>query len=372
MNKKTFSPFKIGNIEIENRIVMVPMVTNYGAQKGNLTHRESAFLKRRAKSKPGLLYFGAFYVEKKGKLFRFQLGLDNDAFIAPLRHLIGEIHKQGVKVGIQLMHGGRAATRSITDMQPVAPSPVQVPWSSYEMPNELPYKEIRQLVRIFAEAAVRAKQAEADLVELHCSHGLLLHQFLSPLTNKRRDGYGGDLKSRLRFILEVVSEIKRQLGQCFPVSCRISCDDMMSEGLRSDDYKEIAVILESNGVDLISVSVGALENYHLAVATNEKDQGYLLDMAGSIKGEVKIPVIGAGRITSPEWVENPLRKKLVDFIGLGRQMIADPDFPCKIREGREDIINTCNACSKECFGNVIRQLPMACLVNPEAGREYLR
>ena len=369
MYKLAFSPIKIGNLKLPNRIVMVPVITNFCDERGRLTHREIAFIRKRVEGGPWLLYLGSCYLEQRGKLLRFQLGLDTDSSIKPLKDLINEIHGRDVKVGIQLMHGGRCARRKITGLMPVAPSAIRIPFPGFETPLELSVKQIEELISTYTKAAIRAQMAGADVIELHCTHCLLIHQFLSPLTNKRADSYGGGIDSRLKFLLEIITNIKKNINEDSVLSCRISGDDMIVNGINPKDYRLIACKLEKAGVDLISISVGTFENNNLAVGSRQKRPGYLMGFAKNIKDALKVPVIGVGRIISPYWVEKSLKNKLADLVGIGRQLIADTNFPRKMREG-DNRFNRCIAC-QECYKKVTHQLPINCLVNPQVGNEYL-
>ncbi|MGB9858626.1 MAG: NADH:flavin oxidoreductase, partial [Moorellaceae bacterium] len=223
-------PIKIGRLELKNRMVMPPMVTNYAYTDGSVTPRLIAYHTERAKGGVGLIIVEATYVHPSGKGFKNQLGIYSDRLLPGLRRLVDAVHAQGAKIAIQLYHGGRQTTSAVTGQPIVAPS--ALPCATIgEVPKELTKEEIASLVRAFAEAARRAKAAGFDAVEVHGAHGYLINEFLSPLANKRTDEYGGSLENRMRFPLEVVRAVRQAVGPDYPVLYRLSADEKISGGL---------------------------------------------------------------------------------------------------------------------------------------------
>jgi len=219
--KKLFEQGRIGSMSLNNRLVMPPMGTSLGSDDGFVTQRAIDYYEERAKGGVGLIIVElTCVVSPAGKIFRRQLTVDDDKFIPDLGKLAQAIQRHGAKVAIQLHHGGRQAQSSVTGEQPVAPSPI--PALDCETPRELTELEIATIVTRFAEGAERAKQAGFDGVEIHAAHGYLVSQFLSPLSNQRRDSYGGSLENRARMLLETIKAIRERVGEDYPVWCRLS------------------------------------------------------------------------------------------------------------------------------------------------------
>jgi len=204
MNGRLWEPFRIGRMELKNRVVMPPMVTRYASDDGFVTERTMDYYEARARGGAGLIIVEATYVHRQGWAFLNQLGISDDKFIPGMSELVDVVHKHGAKIGIQIHHGGREAKSTVSGLQPVsAASPL--PGMAGETPRELIVEEIAETVTYFAEAAIRAQKAGFDGVELHAAHGYLIDQFLSPTSNKRDDEYGGDLHRRARFLLEIIA-----------------------------------------------------------------------------------------------------------------------------------------------------------------------
>ncbi len=250
-----FSPIKIGRLEIKNRIVMAPMTTGYGSDDGSVNQTLIDFYKRRAEGGVGLIVCESCYVEKGGKGFIGQLSIEDDRFIPGLRRLTEMVKSAGAKIVLQLIHCGRQASSGLCGGQPVAPSPIPCPVIQ-EMPRELSTEEVAGIVERFVDAAHRAKEAGFDGVEVHAAHGYLLNQFLSPYSNRRKDVYGGNLSNRSRMLVEIISKIKKRLGEDYPVLCRISADEFVRGGLTLSDTTIVAGWLQNIGLDAISVSGG--------------------------------------------------------------------------------------------------------------------
>jgi len=249
---------------------------------------------------------------------------------------------------------------------PVAPSPL--PWSkNARIPRELSIPEIEELVEKFARAAMNAKKAGVDFVELHGAHGYLISEFLSPNSNKRTDKYGGDLAGRTRFTVEIIQRIKELAGDDFPVSCRINGADNIPGGLTLDDAKAIAPIMVKAGLNLISVSAGVYGSYPTIVPFVYTPHGCNVPLAAGIKSAVNIPVITAGRINDPRLAEDILANGKADLIGMARALFTDPELPMKASRGEFDDIRKCIACNT-CIDSLDLD-PIDCTVNPTLGRE---
>jgi 2,4-dienoyl-CoA reductase-like NADH-dependent reductase (Old Yellow Enzyme family)/thioredoxin reductase len=354
---------RIGKLELKNKIVMLPMGTRYGnAKEGYVTDRLRNYYEERAKGGAGLIIVEIACVDTPtGSCLANDLVIDDDKFIPGLSELAAAIKKHGAKAAIQIGHAGNATFSAITGVQPVAPSAVKRR-GLYEIPRELTIEEIQRLVICFAKAAGRAKRAGFDGVEIHGAHLYLVAQFLSSAWNKRQDIYGGDQEKRVRFLLEVINAIREEVGKDFPVWCRINGKEIGIEGGTTlEEAKQTAQMIEAS-LDALSVTAAASGAYSFVVVS--PDHQSILPLATEVKKVVNIPVIAAGRL-NPEIGNDALKKGMVDLIGFGRSLIADPDLPRKLSEGKADEIRPCIACLR-CYSATD---PLFCSVNASAGRE---
>jgi len=378
--EKLLSPIKIGGLELKNRMVMAPMVTNYCTREGFVTQRVKDYYEERAKGGVALIIVEAGSISYPfGLTTAKQIGLYDDRQISGLKELVEVIHKHGCKVAFQLHHAGHRSTRNITGHQPVSASEIQTKgrwaqWIGGEPPRALTTSEAEELVEAYASGAARAKTAGADAVEIHGGHGYLILNFLSPLYNKRTDKYGGGVEGRTRFTREIVQLIKQKVGRDFPVICRISAEESVEGGLVLEEAKVICSILEKAGVDAFDVTSGSHDRYQEVVPPADFAPGWRVYMAEGIKQVVGVPVMAIGRIQSPELAEDILREGKADLIGLGRALLCDPEFPSKLAQGKADEIRQCIACNQGCIdrlrvfdleGNGL----LTCLYNPMVGHE---
>ena len=317
-----FDPINIKGLSLKNRLVMPPMATGMATEDGEVTDKHLKHYTVRARGGVGLIIIEHTYVSEDGKLSRGQLGLYDDRLISSLKRLVEAIHAQGTKVIIQLTHGGAKASSNIAGRQPYGPSNIILP-NSTEPPRSLTVPEIKTLVTKFGNAAYRAVEAGVDSVELHGAHGFLLCQFLSPYANKRHDEYGGDLAKRLIFPSEVIKEVKTRLRKNMPLFYRFGADDMLEGGLTREEAKLAAQHLEQIGVDVFDVSGGIAGDGQRSFT----EQGYFVPLAAGIKEVVKVPVIGVGKITEPEYADRIIREEKVDMVAVGRTLLSNPDFP---------------------------------------------
>ncbi len=365
-----FGAGKIGALKTKNRLVMSPMVLNYAHPDGRVSRRYLAHMARIARGGVGTMILEASYVAPEGKGFTHELGIHSDAMIPGLADVVAAAHECGVVIGIQLYHAGRQTSSAVTGTAPVAPSPLPDPLMQ-EMPRVLTQDDIQHLVHAFAQAARRARLAGFDFVELHAAHGYLINEFLSPFTNRRDDRYGGSEENRARFVLETIAAVQRLVGADFPITVRISADEMVPGGLTPDDSALIAARLEKAGVAAIHVSAGIYASYPKGqmIQPMAVDDGPLLPLAARIRKAVRIPVIAVGKIRSPALAERALDAGQADFIALGRSLLADPDWPRKAEDGRAGDINHCIACNQGCIGRLFENLDVWCTVEPATGRE---
>ena len=253
-----FSPITINSLAIKNRLVMSSMVTQYAAGNGEVTDQMLNYYADRARGGVGLIMVEATYVERQGNSYRLGLGIDSDAMLPGLTRLTRAVHACGGKIGIQLQHGGRTANPQ-TNGGPVKLVSYIPGITPYEGARVLTCDEIHALADVYAGAALRAREAGFDLIELHGAHGYLLNQFLSPFTNRRQDEYGGSEENRLRFPLEVLKACRNAVGADFPVTVRLSVDEFNGTGLALEQSLPIARAFADNGIDALNISVGACE-----------------------------------------------------------------------------------------------------------------
>ncbi|MDE2345813.1 MAG: FAD-dependent oxidoreductase [Gammaproteobacteria bacterium] len=365
-----FSTGKIGKLTLKNRLLMAPMVRNYADARGRMTPRYLAHLQRIAHGGVAAMILEASFVTPEGRGFRNQLGLDDDIVIPGLRQAAGLAHAEGALIGIQLYHAGRQTSFQVTGQQPVAPSEMPCPLMN-ELPRALENAEIHALADAFGTAARRAREAGLDFVEIHAAHGYLLTQFLSPFSNRRSDAYGGSTENRRRFLDEVISAIRKRAGSDFTVTIRLSADEMVPGGLTPNDCADLAAWLETRGLSAIHVSVGNYASYAKGrmIPPMAVEDAPLVHYAAQVRERVKIPVIAVGKLRTPALAESVLANGQADFIALGRELLADPDWPLRAKTGHTASIHRCIACNQGCISRLFDQRDVWCTVNPECGRE---
>lgn len=369
---KLLEPGMIGSVHLKNRAVSSPMITGYATRDGDVTDRLLRFYKAKAQGGMGLVIVEYSYIDQKAsQSARCQLGAYDDTNIIGLARLSEVMHEEGAKTCLQLVHTGRQRFMGIPPI--VAPSPV--PWEALHrrgvpVPTELSVEEIHDIVESFGDAALRAKQAGFDMVELHGAHGYLITGFLSPHTNRRTDMYGGSLQGRMRFALEVVDNCRKKLGPDYPLLIRLSGSEYMDDGLAIEDTLEIAKTLENAGITAFDLSGGNHHTLHTQVVPSYLPLAFNSWAAEAVKQEVSIPVMATGSITSPALAETILQETGVDYIGFGRPFVADPYFMKKVQEGRPEDIRPCIRCCEGCLARgIMSNQSMKCSVNVAVGRE---
>lgn len=365
--EKLFQPGRIGTLEVKNRLVMPPMATNLGTDDGYVTEQVRGYYEARARGGVGLIITEICCIDfPKGKSASRELGFDDDRFLPGMLDVVDSIHQYGAKAAIQLHHAGREAVSGFTGHQPVAPSPSTFPW--LEPPQALTIQEIKDLIARFAEAAERGKKAGFDGVEIHGAHGYLIAQFLSPAANQRQDEYGGSLQNRARFLIETLKASRKAVGKAFPLWCRINGQEYMENGLTVQEATQIARMAQEAGADAIHVSTFGAGAYAHVTTPHPSEPGRNVHLAEAVKKATSLPVITVGRI-EPELGERILQEGKADFIGMGRAIIADPEFPNKLASGNIDDIRPCIGCL-ECLDRIIfRHQELRCMVNAAVGRE---
>lgn len=361
--KKLLSPGKIGSLELKNRAIMAPMSAALGNPDGTVSDSLIAYLAARADGGVGLIITEYCFVTEDGRSSDHQISAANDTMISGLKKLVDAIHNHGSKICLQLQHGGR---RSMVKV--MAPSPI-MKQTDRVTPYEMTTQDVYDLIDAFIAGAVRAKKAGFDMVEVHCSHGYLLNDFVSPSANRRTDEFGGGVSGRAKAPVMIIEGIKKACGEDYPVSVRLNGDDMVSDGNLGRDSAVLAMLVEAAGADLIDVS-GGMNGVGYGIAPAAVKTGYNVDPAEEIRSVVNIPVAVAGRINEPEYAESLLRKGKVEFITLGRALFADAEFVNKAAEGREDEICPCVGCLQRCYGSYGHGGQFrGCMMNPFSMRE---
>ena len=367
---KAFESVRIGRMLLKNRLVCPPMVRNYGTERGFVTQRSIDHYQTIARGGVGLVIVEATCVDApKGKGWDFGLVFDDDVFIEGFEKLADAIHLHGSKVAVQLHHAGSGTDVRTTHMHQFGPT--EAASAGRSLVQELTLEGIAELVRKFARAAVRAKKAGLDGVEIHMAHKYLIAQFLSSATNMRQDLYGGSLEKRARFALEVLKAVRESVGTEFPVWCRINGQELgIENGITVEEAQALAVMLEKAGADALHVSAsgaGKYLGYNGGVMYDPP--GNLLPLATAIKQAVDIPVIAVGKLNF-QLAEAALRDGKADLIALGRSLLADPDLPMKAQQGRFEDIRPCIWC-RTC-GDVFlykKRSGIRCQVNAALGYE---
>lgn len=414
MNDILFTPMKIGSCEIKNRIVMSPMLLGFGQFDGTATDEMMDYYEARAKGGTGLIITEITRVNDKTGASAFgQLSMSNDSTIESVSRMADRIHKHGAKLFVQLHHPGRQNVGLMVGTVPVsimmqkitkgaygkllfkltpkigptmieknivpcsvAPSKCDPAYFAGGRVRALKHSEIKGLEQDFIDAAVRVKKAGCDGVELHCSHGYLLQQFLSPVTNRRTDEYGGSFENRMRFITNIINGIRRECGKDFPLIVRLTVDECYAmqgqpdKGYGLDEGIKYAKALEKLGIDAIDVSSAGYDTFNYWLEPVSFEPGWRKYMAKAVKEAVNIPVIAANLIRSPEQAAQQIEEGVQDFVSLGRPHIADPDWTRKAQNGEH--IRRC-ICCLNCFESMETNAYIGghgeCAVNPFVGNE---
>ncbi|MCJ7615455.1 MAG: universal stress protein [Desulfobacterales bacterium] len=379
-----FEPFKIGSVHLKNRITMAPLFTAYAHKDGTVSSLTLEHYKEIAEGGVGMIVVANAIVDESGSVSKYSIRVDDDRFLPGLSMLADTIKKEDVAAVLQINHGGHFAQGRKT----ISPSSVslsdlnlgglyktalksldfQQQWSVLseaiqqhpKRPKKMTEDDIKYIISAYAKAAVRAKKAGFDMVEIHGATGYLIVQFLSPRINNRKDKYGGDLENRMRFPLELVQAVKDAVGNDFPVGYRFLADEWMDDGFPLDEAKIFAQRLSDLHVAYLSVTAGTYESFSRPVIVEKSHElGYMVYLAQQIKEVVEVPVITTGRITSPELAEEILREGKADLIGIARPLFADPQWPKKAYEGKDEDIVPCKNCGA-CFQLVVSDRPALC------------
>ncbi len=361
--KKLFTRLRIGTAEIKNRIVMPAMGTRSATEDGYVNNRLVNYYEERAKGGAGVVIVENTRIDRSAQ--PGALCIDSDEFIPGLSQLAKVIKSHGAFAMIQIGHSATELKPGGGGSQWVGPSSILL--KEFGFFRELAVGDIHQVVEMEVRAAERAKKAGFDGVEIHSCHEGLEARFLSPLSNKREDEYGGTPENRARLLLEVIKAIKESLGQSYPVWCRINGREFgIDGGLTLDETLQVAPMIQRAGADAIDVS--AMGYGKEATISAPSRPGQMVSLAEAVKKVVTIPIITAGRL-DPELGEKILQENKADLIAMGRRLIADPELPDKALSGQFENIRPCIACTQCVESVVLRHQPLRCTVNPAVGRE---
>jgi len=364
-----FKKGKIGNLTLKNKIVMPAIGTLLATSTGEASDRIIRYYEERAKGGCGLIITEITRVDNvTGVGILNQLSVTSPYQIPRLQRLARAVHKYDTKIFLQLQHPGRQSNSSlIGGRQIVAPSAIACKTIG-EIPRVMTIKEIEDLVKKFVTGAKISQIAGIDGIELHGAHGYLIGQFMSTLTNKRTDKYGGNFNNRMRFITEIITGIKNTCGNDFPLIVRIGGDEFIDGGINQEEAIKISKYLESLGINAINVSSGIYESAVTTIEPVSYPEGWKKYLAKGIKENIKIPVIACNNIKTPKVAESLLNEEVCDFIALGRAQLADPEFVKKTMEGREKEIRPCISCL-DCIEQLMNGKEIRCAVNPKLGYE---
>lgn len=365
-------PGRIGSLELPNRVIMAPMGTEMGTHEGLFTEREIAYYTERARGGTGLVVTGISAVSQDFEQINAGLcRVDTDACLPGLAALAESIHAVGGLISLQLT-AGLGRNINLVD-------PERLPISASDNPHfsqpdvlcrPLEVEEIQLLVQRFGEAAARAAAAGIDALDIHGHTGYLIDQFMSPVWNRRTDGYGGSVENRCRFAVEVIQAVKAA-APGLPVSFRLSVDHRFPGGRTAADSREIAVVLECAGLDLMMADDGSYEAMDYVFPPYYLGDACMVGAAQVLKEVLTIPVMAVGNLT-PENAEAVLAAGDADFVGIGRGLIADPEWAGKLAAGRREDVRPCIRCNAMCVGNAFFALPLGCAVNAQVGMELER
>jgi 2,4-dienoyl-CoA reductase-like NADH-dependent reductase (Old Yellow Enzyme family) len=359
----------INGMRLRNRVALPPLTTNYGIPQGLVTEEIIQFYKERSRE-VGLVIVEASAVRADGRIVPGSLGLWEDGQVAGLARLADSIKKLGAAAVVQINHAGARCFPSGGEMQGASPSGFA--FRPDVAPIAMSSKQIDQMVADFADAAIRAAKAGFDGVEIHGAHFYLISQFLSPLTNRRNDRYGGDARARATFALEIVRVVRERLGRSYPILFRLNAVEKVEGGQTLEDALAVSRFLADGGVDALDVSLAAHSSWReadgqrflLASSALPKEQpaGANVALAAEVREAAGLPVIAVGKLGQGDVAAESVRDFPIDIVAIGRQMIVDPDTAGKILAGKGSEIVPCEECMT-CFATIGRGEPMACKVN---------
>jgi 2,4-dienoyl-CoA reductase-like NADH-dependent reductase (Old Yellow Enzyme family) len=363
-----FASARIGGLEIRNRFVFQPHFTALGSDDGMPSVRHAACHEERARGGVGLIIFESQAIHPSGKMANRFVHAWDPAVVPGYREITSRVHTHGARIFGQLAHGGHT---SLLKPPSILWAPSQTPEPlSFHTTKAIDPADIRAIIDGFARAAVHAREGGFDGVEIKVAHDGLLRSFASPFFNRRTDGYGGSFENRMRLSVEVLAAIKRALGDDFPVGVRICLHEFTPWGYGLDYGLEMARHLEETGlVDYFNSDAGSFSSFWMEIPPMAIPQGSFRELNARLRAASRLPAIAFGRIKKPELAADIIARGEADLIGMGRQLIADPETPNKVRSGRASEIRYCIACNDACVFQVNQDKPIRCIHNPDAGNE---
>jgi mycofactocin system FadH/OYE family oxidoreductase 2 len=370
MFEHLFSPLALGNITLPNRVCFLAHRTNFG-KKGTLTDRHLAYYARRAQGGCGLIFLGELSIHPNDRPWESVIEAYHPRVVKEYRLLSEAMHRHGTLVIAQLGHHGFQSSGAISREAVWGPSAMaDIAFGETAKPMEP--EDIGEALKAFAKAAIFAREGGLDGIEIDMGPESLLRQFLSPISNHRRDEYGGSLENRMRFPMQVLERVSKTVGGDFTVGIRLCVDEKFWGGITPEESTQFAQSFERTGhCNFISTSVGTYYNLHLVLASMHTPDGFTIGLAEKMKKAVGIPVIASHQIAFPQMAEDMLSKGQADAVGFVRNLISDPDAPRKAREGRIEDIRFCVRDNKGCIGRINQAKALSCTQNPEVGHEAI-
>jgi 2,4-dienoyl-CoA reductase-like NADH-dependent reductase (Old Yellow Enzyme family) len=366
-----FETNKIKNITLKNRSVRSATWDGMAEEDGFSTREIEALLRQLARCEVGLIISGHAYVHRDGQISPRQLGIFSDRHIDGLSRMAEVVHDAGGKIVVQLAHAGCHADASITGTEPMGPSVMEN--ESGPFCREMTVHDISRMISDFGQAAIRAREAGFDGIQLHAAHGYMMSQFLSPFYNKRRDDYGGSVANRTRIVLQILQKVQAEVGKDYPVMIKLNSDDFIDGGFSVDDMLEVAALLEHAGIDAIELSGGLIrysgkyEPARQGLLKTEEDEVYYRQAALRYKKKCKVPLMLVGGILSYIVAERLITEGVTDYISLSRPLIREPNLIERWKTGdtRKAACISCNLCL-----NAARQEHrLYCVVQARAGKQ---
>ena len=391
---KLFENAAVGSLVLANRLVKSATLENMATPEGLPTRDTLRFYERLARGGSGLIMTGYAYVHPSGRSYPLQHSASSDAMVGMWRPVTDTVHENGSRIALQIVHGGRQC-RPVPKTGTSLFAPSRIPNLVYfTLPRKMTEEQIICTIRDFGRAAARAREAGFDAVQIHAAHGYLISSFLSPLTNRRKDDWGGTPELRFRFLAEVFREVRSAVGGDFPVMAKMNISDFVPFGLSPKDSFPAARRLASLGLDALEISGGLLEN-PMAMCRGRAPvdvisrgrtfavrmyfsmslqfmrlflpfrENYFQDYAARLKPTLSIPLMLVGGIRSLSGAEQILQSGCADFVSLARPLIREPDLPKKWRKGIADRAG-CTSCNR-CLGEMEQGSRLACYLKPETG-----
>ena len=363
-----FSPFRIRDVELHNRLVFQPHFTALGTLDGQPTDAHVAYHEERARGGVALIIFESQAIHHTGKMSRRFINAWDPAVIPLLRNITDAVHAHGTKIFSQLTHGGHT---SLEHPPHIMWAPTQMPEpSSHFSTKAMDEDDIRTVIDGFAVSARNAVEAGFDGIEIKVAHDGLLRSFASPFFNHRVDRYGGSFENRMRLSLEVLEAIKKETGDTYPVGVRICINEFTTFGYGLEYGMKMVECLEASGlVDYMNSDAGSFSSYWMEIPPAAVAPADFQKLNAALKHGTRLPVIAYGRITPPQRAEDMLRAGEADLIGMARQLLTDPETPNKLKAGRTDLVRLCVACNDACIYQVGQEKAIRCIHNPSGGRE---